>query len=269
MLEDLMTTEEAANELNIHVRTVRRYVKKGFIEATKQGHKILISDSQIKGLKRYQKITPLLIKEAYVFNSSNNLANAKWYDRTKIISALEENKINNDEIIDNPDFMHNLSEIKDAIKFYSKARKGLIKQFYDKDSDVYTIEEITARLNIVDYHIIYNLTKEGMIDKIEFRYNNNQNKKKYFITKQSFDCYLGKDITERFYDSRFASTFSKTAIKDIDRTARCENKYIEERPKRKNNRDELFKKIFQEKNNSQYIFKWKDLEWFEERFQNK
>lgn len=53
--KDILTAEQAAGELGLAVDTVRRYVYRGLIEASKFGHQIAITRAEVERYRKERK----------------------------------------------------------------------------------------------------------------------------------------------------------------------------------------------------------------------
>ena len=104
------------------------------------------------------------------------------------------------------DFPERVPEaLQSAVEAYRQTRAGKIVNYYVPAEDVFMICEVTARLGIVDLHPIYRLIKESKLKSADLNGSPNGDRRRILVTKGSFSEYLGDDVGNRFFNSRYAA----------------------------------------------------------------
>jgi len=196
-----LTIEEAAKLSGEDVRTLKRKIAKGIIRGEKESlnrkqFKYTINKSEFKYYQKCEKAFEELsgkIKEIYILfacgYTAQELSKLHKKSEIKIVRALQA-------------YNHRRAAVLNS--------RGVLRKKFDK---FLLVEEITARLGISDYNIIYSLIKE---DRLESRENHLRKK---VITLESFLKYLGNDKKTKFYKSTEVATHLRMTVNRIDKIA--------------------------------------------------
>lgn len=199
-VEDLLSTEELAELLNVDRKSVTRYAGKKMIPCIKktEGFFFKIEDAHIlrDEISEYKKHKSY-IKEMYVLNRCG----AEPQNIACQFDLKEDGK-----------------EVALALRHYERHRENYLNQFYlgkETKKDALLLEEVCSRLKIRDTGVIYNLIREGCLNQCPL----SKDKERVFISSGSFIKYLGKNAKLRFYTSRNASAIIHKSVNMIDKLA--------------------------------------------------
>ena len=174
-VEDLLSTEELAELLNVNRKSVVRYAGKEMIPYIKKtgGFFFKIEDAHIlrDEISEYKKHKSH-IKEMYVLNRCG---------------------VEPQNIACQFDLKEDGKEVTLALRHYERHRENYLNQFYlgkETNKDVLLLEEVCSRLKIRDTRVIYNLIIECCLKQ----YPLSKDKERTFISPDSFIKYLGKNI---------------------------------------------------------------------------
>ena len=201
-----INVNEAAKLLRVDKTKVKRYVKSGLLKAKKKsylGRNYLfyaIDKKDVSFLrdsfKNYNQIED--IKKLFVLNEELRQKHGSLDDIVK-------------------EFGHDKNMLQSAATLYSFKRKNYFNQFHVRPEKFFLSEEIAERLTITHPQAIYDLRdmKELKCKKLK----DSRQGKRYFIEKDSFFDYLGKDKGVIFYNSRYAADEMGETVERIDRIA--------------------------------------------------
>ncbi len=212
---------QAAAVLDTNPRTVRRHIERKWIKARLVDKSYKIKEEAVARFKSKMAARSLLgnaIEEIYVLRR-HNTHYSKFSDVT----------------------MECPSTIDLAVERYEEERMLHFQALGITRAKPYLLgKEVAARLKIADYHVINRMINEGYIKARQIQTGTQF---KNVIQDKSFREYLGKDLNNPFYNSKYIANLLGVTVYKIDRTA-------------KNNG--LGRKIVQT-DNSHYLFIYEDL----------
>ena len=192
-----MKPSEVASLVNIDSKTIRRYIHRGILtaESNARGFDITVLDAELLQARILaRKTLERQIKELFVLRDYGTPL-----DHIKSEYGLIPEDVSN------------------ALFLYHFERQGYLEKFgLDDTSDLLLVQEVTARLKVVDPHIPYELAEQGAL---ELHCTNWKGKDRFFPSRASFEAYLGDDIRTIFYNSKEVSDQLGVSVHTTDRIA--------------------------------------------------